>query len=702
MTNPELQLANDFVQYTASHLFLTGKAGTGKTTFLHEIRKNTPKRMIVTAPTGVAAINAGGVTLHSFFQLPFGPHVPGNELRQQTEQRRFSREKINIIRSLDLLVIDEISMVRADVLDGVDAVLRRYKHRHRPFGGVQLLMIGDLHQLPPVVRDDDWELLKHYYDSPYFFSSNALKQAAMITIELKHIYRQSDAHFIRLLNRVRDNRLDNETIEALNTRYLPEFQPGDNDDHITLTTHNRNADAINETRLRALTSKPFVFQATITGDYPEQCYPTAATLTLKQGAQVMFVRNDTSPEKLYFNGKIGKITRIDRHHISVKCPDSDTEISVDPITWENIKYTLNAETSEITEEVIGTFTQYPLRLAWAITIHKSQGLTFERAIIDAGAAFSHGQVYVALSRCKTLEGIVLSTPISQRVVKTDEAVSRFVKHAGHHPPSTEQLNSARALYQQNLLLDCFDFQSMASSLSALIGKLLSNGPLIQFSGMESLAELERKVSEEIIRVADKFKRQLQSLCKTAIEHNQAPEDDPHLQQRVQQACHYFTGKLQAGPLKWASSFRFSTDNKEIQKQITRAFEQLQHELAIKSASLHSSHAGFSTHAYLNAIARAEIDFRSQPPAAPTSKDTNTAADIEHPELFKILKSWRADQARQENVDHYRILHQRVLIEIARAQPTTRDALLRIKGVGQRTAEKYGDQILTIVTNYHPP
>jgi hypothetical protein len=340
-TNHEVQLANDFVRHTGNNIFLTGKAGTGKTTFLHTLKKDTPKRMIITAPTGVAAINAGGVTLHSFFQMPFGPYVPDSDVARQTEQRRFSKEKIAIIRSLDLMVIDEISMVRADLLDGVDAVLRRYKHRHLPFGGVQLLMIGDLHQLPPVVKDDEWDLLKTCYDSCYFFSSNALKQTDMICIELKHIYRQCDAHFIRLLNRVRDNRLDADTLQVLNTRYLPAFQPNEEDDYITLTTHNRSADTINDRQLQALDSKLFTFQAGIEGDYPAYNYPTAEILKLKKGAQVMFVRNDSSADKRYFNGKIGKVTAIDKQGITVKCPDDNNAILVEPVTWENIKYTLN-------------------------------------------------------------------------------------------------------------------------------------------------------------------------------------------------------------------------------------------------------------------------------------------------------------------------------------------------------------------------
>ena len=693
-TNPELQLAYDFVQHTSKNIFLTGKAGTGKTTFLHNFKKNTPKRMIVTAPTGVAAINAGGVTLHSFFQMPFGPYVPGSEVQRQAEQRRFSREKINIIRGLDLLVIDEISMVRADLLDGVDAVLRRYKRRDLPFGGVQLLMIGDLHQLSPVVKEHEWELLKPYYESCYFFSSRALKQTDMISIELKHIYRQSDAHFIQLLNRVRDNRLDSDTLQALNTRYLPEFQSNEKDDYITLTTHNRSADEINDRQMQALTSKPFMFEASIEGDYPEYSYPTAAKLILKKGAQVMFVRNDSSTEKLYFNGKIGKITHIDKHGIIVKCPDDDGEIPVEPVSWENIKYTLNARTKEITEEVIGKFSQYPLRLAWAITIHKSQGLTFERAIIDANAAFSHGQVYVALSRCKTFEGMVLSTPISQHAVKTDSTVAQFVNQASRNPPTQAQLDNAKILYQQNLLLECFDYQPLAASIRNLTRQLRDNSDYIRFSGSESMADMEKQVVGDIVTVADKFKRQLSSL----LASDRAPQDDPVIQERVQKASNYFTDKLQEGLIKWASAFRVDTDNKEIRQQIIKAFERLQNNLAIKTAALQSCRTSFSTSAYLNAVAHAQIDFSPRAPAKSSAEEL-TASDLEHPQLFQALKTWRAQQAKEEGVEHYRILHQRIMIQIAQELPGTPEALLHIKGVGKHTADKYGAQLTSIVCEY---
>ncbi|MBW2429173.1 MAG: AAA family ATPase, partial [Deltaproteobacteria bacterium] len=443
--NHELNLAENFVQYTGNHIFLTGKAGTGKTTFLHKLKENTAKRMIITAPTGVAAINAGGVTLHSFFQLPFGPFIPGSEAYEQSRQRlfRFSKEKKRIIKSLDLLVIDEISMVRADLLDSVDAVLRRHRRNDQPFGGVQLLMIGDLHQLSPVAKQDEWQLLKQYYESVYFFSSHALEQAELVTVELKHIYRQCDPRFIQLLNRVRDNRLDAASLGLLNQRYNQNFTPEKDPGYITLTTHNDSADAINKGRLSALSGKEYCFDAEVSGDFPEHTYPTPFTLVLKKGAQVMFLRNDNSFEKRYFNGKIGKIKSIAGRQICITCPGESEDIVVDAVEWENIKYKVDEENKEIQEDIIGKFKQFPLKLAWAITIHKSQGLTFDKAVIDAESAFAHGQVYVALSRCKTLEGMVLSSPIPSRGIATDESVLNFVKRARQNRPSENRLLAAK-------------------------------------------------------------------------------------------------------------------------------------------------------------------------------------------------------------------------------------------------------------------
>jgi hypothetical protein len=698
-SNTELQLAHDFVEHTDRNIFLTGKAGTGKTTFLHNLKKSTQKRMIVTASTGVAAINAGGVTLHSFFQLPFGPFVPGSETYGRHDQHRFSREKKNIVRSLDLLVIDEISMVRADLLDGVDGVLRRYRRSDLPFGGVQLLMIGDLQQLSPVVKEDDWAILREFYDSMYFFACRALSLSDLVVIELKHIYRQSDTRFIELLNRVRDNRLDQASLQELNSRYRKDFRPGDNEGYITLSTHNRSADAINESRLKGLPDKSHSFYAEVEGDFPEYTYPTSPALILKKGAQVMFVKNDPSPEKLYFNGKIGRITRFRDRSVFVKCPGDDGEITVEPAIWENIKYRIDPTTREITEEKAGRFVQLPLKLAWAITIHKSQGLTFDRAVIDARAAFVHGQVYVALSRCKTFEGLVLSSPIPAHAIKTDGAVSQFIIHTSRTPSSAEKLETAKILYQQRLLTECFDFAKLRSLLGRLIRVLRANARTIRVSGAGDLHELEDKAGAEIFLVSEKFYGQLSGL----FAGNKPPEADPAVLERVTKAGVYFEEKLDSILGSSFTSLRIDTDNKEIAKIAKGALDELKKETAVKLAAVRSCKPGFSPARYLRALSSAEIDLK--PDKEKKSRTAEyTVSEVGHPELFQALKDWRAGKAGEAGVPYYRILYQRVLIQIAATLPDSPSALMNIKGIGKRLFEKYGKELLTLVSSYrqkHP-
>ena len=694
--NHELELANDFVQYTGCNIFLTGKAGTGKTTFLHNLHKNTAKRMIVTAPTGVAAINAGGVTLHSFFQLPFGPFVPGSEAYERNKQRRFrfSKEKKRIIQSLDLLVIDEISMVRADLLDAVDAVLRGHRRNNQPFGGVQLLLIGDLYQLSPVAKQDEWHLLEQYYESVYFFSSKALNLTELITIELTHIFRQSDARFIKLLNRVRDNRLDESSIADLNLRYIPNFTPGEDQGYITLTTHNRNAESINQTRLDGLPKKEHRFKAEVSGDFPEHNYPTLATLLLKEGAQVMFVRNDPSAEKRYYNGKIGKITKISNKSIRVICPGDKQEIVVEPIIWENIKYTLNEETKEIEEEIIGQFKQYPLKLAWAITIHKSQGLTFEKAIIDAKAAFAHGQIYVALSRCKSLEGMVLSAPLSSKGIETDEAIRRFDENARQNPPTESRLQTAKISYQQQLVLDCFDFSLLRNRLNYLARILLGNAGVVQVSGVEDIRQLQKKAAESIFVVSENFKRQL----RTIFANGGLPESDAVILERIGKASAWFQGKFAEIFGESVPRLHVETDNTELRKKIENALNNLKKEIAVKVAGVQSCEKGFTPSRFLRAVSAAEIDFtpekekKRRPPVY-------TESDVAHPELFQTLKEWRSRKAREEEVAHFQVLHQQVLLQIAVCLPGSTADLMKIKGVGKKTIEKYGEELVKLVLAY---
>ena len=468
--NEESILAWNIIEKTNANLFLTGKAGTGKTTFLKRLKELSPKRMIVLAPTGIAAINAGGMTIHSFFQLPFSPYVPGTTFGSGEQKRyQFSKLKRNIIRSIDLLVIDEISMVRSDLLDAVDSVLRQYRKRHDlPFGGVQLLMIGDLQQLAPVVTPQEERLLGQHYDTPFFFSSNALKQVGYLTIELKKVYRQQDEQFISLLNQIRENKASEATLQALNQRYIPNFVPPKEGNYIRLTTHNAPAQYINEQQLAALPAQSFSFTADIEGDFPETSYPADFKLTLKPGAQVMFIKND--PQHRFYNGMIGEVIGVrtdeDGSKITVRSKDSGEEFDLEKMEWTNAKYTLNEKTKEIEETVEGKFMQYPLRLAWAITIHKSQGLTFEHAIIDASHSFTHGQTYVALSRCKTLEGMVLSQPLSRGAIISSQTVDAFTSQLA--APSQEQISSLELQYIIYCISELFDFYSIRASYEHLM------------------------------------------------------------------------------------------------------------------------------------------------------------------------------------------------------------------------------------------
>lgn len=422
--NFELDVARFIVEKTDMSLFLTGKAGTGKTTFLREVVRYTKKKCIVLAPTGIAAVNAGAMTIHSFFQFGLGPFVQG--VIEPKSDFRINKSKLELIRHLQLLIIDEVSMVRADLMDHIDVELRRIRRNSKPFGGVQLLMIGDLQQLPPIAHGSEDDLLRQYYKTLYFFSSAALKSMKYSCIELKNVYRQTDRHFIDILNHARDCTLTSQDISDLNARYVPGFSPKPEDSYIRLMTHNRQVDYINAAEMEKLDSKPYTFVAAVTGTFPEESYPTADSLTLKKGAQVMFIKND--PERRFINGTLGEVKSIDKNSIAVRLAESGTIIDVEPVEWQNIRYQFDEESKEISSKQIGRFKQYPLKAAWAITVHKSQGLTFDKAIIDVHAAFSPGQAYVALSRCRTLDGLVLSSPVSASVFMRDNAVDAYMNY----------------------------------------------------------------------------------------------------------------------------------------------------------------------------------------------------------------------------------------------------------------------------------
>jgi len=703
--NPELKLAFDFVQLTNANIFLTGKAGTGKTTFLRNLKSQLSKRMIVVAPTGVAAINAGGVTIHSFFQLHFGPHIPDQEHqpgRQENarggfEAQRFNREKINIIRSLDLLIIDEISMVRSDVLDAIDEVLRRYKDRYKPFGGVQLLMIGDLQQLAPVVKDDEWNMLREYYTNMFFFSSRALKKTQFVSIELKHIYRQSEANFIRLLNNVRDNRIDQRVLDELNSRYIPGFGKDSAEGYITLTTHNAQSHAINEARLDKLKTSRYRFTAKVEGEFPEFSYPTDYELIVKEGAQVMFVKNDISRDKLFYNGKIGVVVEIEEDTIFVKCEGDDDVIGVDPTEWQNNKYTIDEQTKEITESVLGKFVQYPLKLAWAITIHKSQGLTFSKAIIDANAAFAHGQVYVALSRCKTFEGLVLSSPIAQSSIKSDLNVKDFSEEIVQNHPGEKELTASKIAYQQTLLAELFDFGTVQRRLN-YCQKLIREHQTVLLPGfIKHFADMNTVMQEELNTVAAKFNVQLTQL----LALDPLVEGHLALQERIIQACKWFAEKTELKLCRVLQSIEIETDNKALKKSLKEGLANLTQEAMIKLAGFKVCSQGFSVVKYLEAKAKAAIE---KPQLKQETKKTEAAthessSGSAHPLLYKTLKVWRDFLAEEQGVPAFMVLPQKTLYEIVDHLPMSESALKHIDGIGKKKFDSYGAKILDIVRLY---
>ncbi len=702
-TNPQIELARRYIEQTGVSVFLTGKAGTGKTTFLREVAAHCPKRHAVVAPTGVAAINAGGVTIHSFFQLPFELYLPEvkelvTEYQLPERRKSLNKTKINIIRTLELLIIDEISMVRADLLDAIDMTMRRYRHSTQPFGGVQLLMIGDVHQLSPVVTEQERPYMERVYPTPYFFASKALHRMSYVTIELTTIYRQQDPAFVELLNRVRDNHIDNATLALLNARVDSGVRAtGSSSGHasdpqptaITLTTHNRQADAINRQRMEALTGEERVFEARLTGNYPEKALPCDRILTLKVGERVMFVKNDTSGAHRYYNGLLGTVTGFHeddgRTQVVVASDDGNT-IFAGREVWESMHYSLNEETNEIEQEVEGTYSQYPLQAAWAVTIHKAQGLTFDRVRIDAADAFAFGQVYVALSRCRTLEGLTLTTPLGAGVAFSDSSVSQFVSSC----PSFEQATASVSAYEQEYhiakLMELFgmdDLVYLADRLHEAYARLKNIYPT-------ELTTLDSQNTSllNLQGVSEKFKVQLMNLDSSA----QA--------QRAQQGAHYYAQQLSSIAAKVLPLLSVEIDNKQIHNSVNEAGTSFADALGMKIACMKAvAEKGYT----VQTMQKAKTDFivghhenHSKKKSIAAKQSGNESIDND---LGIALRNWRKEKASDLGVPVYVVLQQKALQAIVTNRPLTVAELKRQMGVGEKTVERYGDEILAIVHDY---
>jgi len=683
--NPELELAFDFINKTDRNLFVTGKAGTGKTTFLHKLKKESLKRMVIVAPTGVAAINAKGVTIHSFFQMPFGPILPNQPLTSNTQQRKFSRTKIDIIKSLDLVIIDEISMVRADLLDGIDQVLRRFKNRNKVFGGTQVLVIGDLQQLAPVAKPNEWSLLQQFYETMYFFSAKSFREGNFVPVELKHIYRQKNEAFITILNEVRNDNLSKTSEEILMQQYQPEFSPSKESGYITLTTHNRRANTINEAELNQLEARSYFFSAEVSGKFNENAYPNAEELELKVGAQVMFIKNDSSHEKRYFNGKIGTISAISKSTVTVKCKDN-TVIETEKETWENVSYAIDEETKEIKENVAGSFSQIPLRLAWAITIHKSQGLTFDKAVIDAEASFAHGQTYVALSRCTSLEGLVLKTPITANAIINDSNVSVFNEHIEENQPTENELIQSEIHFQLNLISELFDFQSFLYPCQRMIDIFYRNKTSIKGVVIEQLETIKDDGIIPFLKIANGFKNQLKALAENGV----LPENNKTIQERFLKGVNYFLDEVIKNVVQPLASISFSSDNKQVKKDFNKQFDAFQELLSAKVFVLKKMTDGFVTKQYLEVRANAQLQ---------ESKSKKKKLSKNDPLLAVKLRELRTNLAEVYQIPVFQIFTQETLYALCAALPRTENELLAVKGMGKTRVEKYGLDILETIGVY---
>ena len=701
--NPEIELAEKYITETGVSIFLTGKAGTGKTTFLHHIVERCRKRSIVVAPTGVAAVNAGGVTIHSFFQLPFCPYLPDvkelvTEYQLPENQRQLRKSKIDIIRTLDLLIIDEISMVRADLLDAVDAVMRRYRRSGRPFGGVQLLMIGDVQQLAPVVTDEERPYIERVYASPFFFHSKALQRLQYITIQLTTVYRQQDPLFLRLLNNIRDSKFDEATLAALNSRVRKPGDPAvfaDGQEPILLTTHNWQADEVNRRNLEALDTPVQIFDAVVEGNFPDSAAPTERHLELKVGAQVMFVKNDSLGHR-YYNGMIGVVESVEtdgtsdgQKHIVVVNSEGE-RIDVGQERWDTWKYEIDSTDNQIKPILDGVFVQYPLKTAWAVTIHKAQGLTFDRLQVDASAAFTYGQVYVALSRCRSLEGLTLLSPITPQNAFENKDIEQFNGTMTPIEQAEEMLDGYRSQYYFDVLYELIDFSGLQHALEGLNRLYQESLRGLYPEQATTLTSLCSKELTELVSVAERFHRQLDAI-------GAGSSSRALLLERVQKGAAYFGQVVKAMDEQVRPCLAVEIDNKETSRRLKEQGERYSSValLKIKVLDYVAAH-GFTVEAYQQAKVDAAL---AKPEKARKSRAKKPETLTGRERLQAMLTAWRRQKAEELGVSPFVVLWQRSLLAIVNALPTNEEELLNVPGMGKVSVGRYGKEILQIVDDY---
>ena len=694
-------LAYRFATETNLNIFLTGKAGSGKTTFLKYLRENSFKKMVVAAPTGVAAINAGGVTLHSLFQLPFAPFVPSKNAATNTvdshsllSQIRYKKEKRNLLRNLELLVIDEASMVASHTVDAIDTILRSVRRNHsQPFGGTQVLFIGDLYQLPPVVKNQEWDFLRNFYPSIFFFDSIVLRAHIPVMLELKKIFRQKDSAFIKVLNEIRNNKLTPENFALLNSRIEQDFVPADDDGYITLTTHNYQADEINKRKLKILAAPSQTYHAEVYDNFPEHIYPAEFELELKVGAQVMFLKNDVE-EKKYFNGKIGVITSLGEEMIKVKCESEQQEIQVKKHEWKNVNYALNPDTREITEKELGNFRQYPLRLAWAITIHKSQGLTFEKLIVDAENAFAKGQVYVALSRCTSLEGLVLTSPLNGKFLGAHQNLKEWEQKNHDEKNLSEKFQESREKYLMKELQDIFTLKNWRYELHSMQDILNEHEEKLPPECVSWFKELVEK-QKELQGVADKFREQMTGLSR---QHPSIEENQP-LQKRIKDAANYFSAEI----AKWKEKFishPFSTDTKKTAKRIDASLNEINFILHEIRHKIEHCKNGFLLNDYLKNGKTSSIAAKNIPSSyAQSQLKSISSTELEHAELYDRIARMRNAIGKKTDLPLYTVFSNKAIMNVCINLPGSKGALLKAKGFGKVKVGKYGDEIIALVHEY---